>query len=42
MAAQLDVDLEEQVGEVLHAVLVALEQLLRLVRIRARLGIGLA
>ena len=42
MAAQLDVDLEEQVTEVLRAVLVALEQLLRLVRIRARLGIGLA
>ena len=41
MAAELDVELEKQVGQVLHAVLVALEQLLRLVRVRVRSGLGL-
>ena len=41
MAAELEVDLEQQVGEVLHAEPVALEQLVRLGRISARLGLGL-
>ena len=41
VATELEVDLEQQVGEVLHPEPVALEQLVRLGRIRARLGLGL-
>ena len=41
MATELEVDLEQQVGEVLHPEPVALEQLVRLGRISARLGLGL-
>ena len=41
VATELEVDFEQQVGEVLHPEPVALEQLVRLGRISARLGLGL-